>query len=190
MEGPITNEVTDPWELVHRAKSGDAAAFGELYERYFTPVYRYLFLRCGDRLLAEDLSQTVFLKAYQSVASLRDQGRPPLAYLFTIARNSLIDYWRKKREVPFDVLGETARTIPTTAGDPRETASSHEAANLVRSAIRGLTDSEQEVIILKFLNELSNREVAEILGKSEAAVRQLQCRGLRALRKALHGTIS
>ena len=90
------NEI-DAKELMRLAKDGDSEAFGLLYSKYFVPVFRYIYLRLKNKEEAEDLAQTVFLRVYKSLTRFRDQGKEPLAYFFTIARNAIIDYWRKKK---------------------------------------------------------------------------------------------
>ena len=175
---------TDPILLMELAKRGDTDAFGRLYELYFTPIFRYAYFRVRSIHAAEDITQEVFLKAYRSIENFEDKNKPPLAYFFTIARNTVIDYWRKKKDVLFGE-DEAWERIPDENSDPMETADRKGIANSIRRNITTLTQEQQEVIVLKFINEMSYREIAEMLDKSEDAVRQLQCRALRALRKEL-----
>ena len=86
-------------ELVLSAKSGEEEAFGRLYEIYFTPVFRYIYFRTKDKLIAENISQEVFLKSFENISRFEERGRPFLAYLFTIARNKVIDHWKKPKDV-------------------------------------------------------------------------------------------
>jgi RNA polymerase sigma-70 factor, ECF subfamily len=181
----------EPKQLLRDAKNGDAEAFGRLYTLYFTPVYRYVFLRVRDRALTEDITQTVFLKVYRSIDSFRVGSVSPLAFFFTVARNTIIDHWKKKQETVFGDLSDETEA-PFDAPDTRE----HRAADVdralatdrVRDALHALSVEQQEVLTLKFIAELSNPEIAETVGKSESAVRQLQSRGLRALRETLKRT--
>ena len=89
----------DPKQLMQLAKNGDTEAFGQLYELYFKPVYRYIYLRTKSKEEAEDLSQVVFIKIFKSIGGFQEQNKQPLAYFFTIARNTVIDHWRKKKDI-------------------------------------------------------------------------------------------
>jgi RNA polymerase sigma-70 factor (ECF subfamily) len=158
--------------------------FEELYERFFTPVFRYILLRVKHRVEAEDLAQTVFMKAYQ--ANPPDKGGQELSlnYFFTVARNTVIDHWRKKKDVVLDDPDEAFENIPDTE-TPEMGAMRGEADTAVRKALEYTSALEQEVLVLKFMNELSTKEIAKLLGKTEVAVRQLQSRGLKTMREHL-----
>lgn len=182
----------DEFLLLEQAKSGDATAFGELYRLYFAPIYRYVYFRVKHAEEAEDLTQSVFTKVYASLDAYEHRGRPLLAFLYTVARNTIIDYWRKKKSVTLDdperlqAEIDAAHKIVPELQDPFDTA-------MLRGAIQRLTDDQQEVVVLRFINDLPNRDIAEQLGKSEEAIRQLQSRALKALRQILqeirpHGT--
>lgn len=179
----------EPKRLLREAKNGNAEAFGRLYTLYFTPVYRYVLLRVRDRTLTEDITQTVFLKVYRSLDDFHIRSASPLAYFFTVARNTIIDHWKKKRETTFVDLGDEENGGPLDIPDVRE----HDEARVdraaaidrVRQALRSVSDDQREVLTLKFISQLSNREIAEAMGKSEDAIRQLQSRGLKSLRDVL-----
>lgn len=172
-------------ELISKAKDGDAGAFSSVYEQCFVPVFRYIYLRVKNKTEAEDLAQTVFLKAYQSLPKFEEQGRPFLAYLFTIARNAVIDFWRVNKRTVVDDPDHALRIIPDPKADPTGRLDDKHDAELVKQAIKSLTPDQQEVLSLKFMGELTYAEISKIIGKSEEAVRQLQCRGLKALRQHL-----
>lgn len=161
--------------------------FEELYERFFTPVFRYILLRVKNRAEAEDLAQTVFMKAYQANPPGKAGQQLSLNYFFTIARNTVIDHWRKKKDLVVDDPEAEFESIPDTE-NPEHDAMSGEAAAAVRKALDQVSPSEQEVLILRFMNELSTKEIAKLLGKTEVAVRQLQSRGLKVLRGHLKHT--
>lgn len=171
--------------LLQEAKNGNAEAFGTLYDLYFTPVFRYLYLRTKEKQAAEDLAQTVFLKAYQSLGRYREEGKSPLHYFFTIARNTFIDYLRRQKHAVLPITDEVLKNTADSAAESARAAEKRETAQTVKSALLKLTEEQQEIIIMKFINELSNREIAAILGKSEEAVRQLQYRALKALRRQM-----
>lgn len=191
MTGIPTNH-EDEFLLLEQAKGGDATAFGELYRLYFAPIYRYIYFRVKHAEEAEDLTQSVFTRVYASLDRYEHRGSPLLAFLYTVARNAIIDYWRKKKSVTFDdpehlqAEIDAAQKIVPELQDPFDSAT-------LRSAIQRLTDDQQEVVVLRFINDLPNRDIAEQLGKSEEAIRQLQSRALKALRQILqemrpHGT--
>ncbi len=172
----------DPQFLMRRAQSGDREAFGLLYENHFTPVFRYIYFRVRNREEAQDLTQAVFLKAYEAMPRFRDMGRPPLAFFFTIARNTVVNHWRKKRDLPPSDPDTFFATLVSDGKDPLDQAVELESVRKVKFALRSLTEDQQEVITMRFIGEFSSREIAAILGKSEEAVRQLQCRGLKSIR--------
>lgn len=174
----------DPKLLMSLAKNDDMEAFGQLYQLYFVPVFRYIYFRVRNRQEAEDLVQTVFLKVLQSVHDFQEKGTSPLAYFFRVSRNAIIDYWRKKKELPFSEPDILINAVGQ-AKNPQELSEMGEDVRMVHGAIQRLTQEQQEVIVLKFINELSNQEIAQLLHKTEQAVRQLQCRALKALRKYL-----
>ena len=174
---------TDPWLLMGRAKEGESEAFSQLYELYFVPVFRYIFFRVQQKEVAEDLTQTVFLKAYKAVERFPTEGQSPLAYFFAIAKNTVIDYYRKKKDIPEDPERFTRRE------DTKDTHMTNVEFRIdgerCLQAVKQLKSDQQEVIVLRFINEMTTAEIAEILGKNEDAVRQLQCRALKTLRISL-----
>lgn len=176
----------DPSRLMSLASKGDADAFGRVYELYFTPVYRYIYFRVRSQHEAEDLTQAVFLKSFQSISKFKSQSVAPLAYFFTIARNTIIDHWRKKKEIP---MGDREDVVKNSAVHEEENPSDilfkRETREKVHEAIKYLTPEQQEIILLKFISDLSNKEISALLGKTEVAIRQLQCRALRALKNYL-----
>lgn len=177
-----TENLDNPGLLMDRAKRGDGAAFGELYDMYFTPVFRYIFARVMEKETASDLAQTVFLKVFQTRDRYDDHGKP-LAYFFTVARNTVIDHWRKKKEVSLET--EEIAVAAATGDNPHEAAERSDTAHAIRRGIGLLTQDQQEAITMKFISGLSNKEISEATGKTEEAVRQLQCRALAALRRHL-----
>lgn len=179
------NFQNDPETLMRLAKSGDAEAFGRLYELYFAPVFRYIYFRVRNKEEANDLTQKVFLKVFCSLPNFRDQNKSPLAYFFVVARNAAIDYWKAKKEISVDDSENAFGQIPDKANNPIELVEKQETSQALYRAVNQLTDDQQEVIVLKFINEMPNKEIAALLGKTEEAVRQLQCRAIKALRQIL-----
>ena len=172
-------------ELFQQAKTGDSQAFGRLYEMYFTPVYRFIWLRVREKELADDLAQTVFLKVYEAISQVKDKAGSPLAYFFTVARNTVIDHWRKKKEVLIRQEEDVWINIPDKAPGPAEQLGRKESANRVLESLDHLSDDQREIIILKFINQLSNKEISELTQRTEDAIRQTQCRALKSLRQII-----
>jgi RNA polymerase sigma-70 factor, ECF subfamily len=174
----------EPKRLLERAQKGDTEAFGRLYELYYKPVYRYIYLRVGSRELSEDLTQTVFMKVHRSIDRFQVRKVSPLAYFFTVARNSIIDHWKRKKEATFADLEIEAEQF-AQADTAAETLDVRHAHGVAMAALSRLKEGEREALTLKFVSQLSNREIAKVMRKSEDAVRQLQSRGLRSLRGEL-----
>lgn len=116
------NLQNDPKILMQLAKSGDAEAFGRLYELYFIPVFRYIYFRVKDKEETNDLTQTVFLKVFCSLPNFKGQNKSPLAYFFTVSRNTVIDHWRAKKEIRLDDPESVFEKIPDKANSPLELA--------------------------------------------------------------------
>lgn len=169
-------------EILKKAQEGDSEAFSLIYKEYYGPIYRFIYIRTRNRELTEDLSQDVFLKIYKSIGSLNIQEKSPSAYFHMVARNTVIDYWRKKKIVTTsdDVITES---LPDTAPTPIEQAKSTEQIQVIQECLKKLTPDQRDVVTLRFINDLSTKEIAQILGKNETAVRQLQVRALGRLRK-------
>jgi len=168
-------------KLIKRAKNGEAEAFGALYDRYLTPIYRYIFLRVGsNKANAEDLTHQVFLSAWQNIKSYEFQGFPFSSWLYRIAHNAVIDYYRtSKTHIDINALSPTE-----LVESPDFQIELDKRADLakIKSAIAKLETDQQSVIIMKFVNDLTNKEIAKILGKSEGAVRVIQHRALKKLK--------
>lgn len=171
----------DPKDLIIEAKGGNKGAFGKLYELYYSPVYRYIYFRIRKKEDVEDLVQVVFLKVYESIEKYQEKGTDPLAYFFTVARNTVIDYLRKKQNLK---LYENSN-IETDKDNPEDFAQINEQLRLVNRAIQALNDDQKEVIILKFMTGLSNKEIAKHIKKSEDSIRQTQHRALKILKVKL-----
>lgn len=173
---------SDEARLIQAAKRGERAAFAEIYQRHYDAVYTYLFYRCGDPPLAEDLAGEVFLRLVERISSYTYRGQPILAWLYTVARNLLADWYRQAGRN--DPLPLEERMV-AGGSSPSETAERRlEQACLVR-AMQHLNESHRQVILLRFVEGLSHAETAQILGRTENATKVLQHRALKALRRAL-----
>lgn len=166
--------------LVQAAKAGDAAAFGELYERYRDPIYRFCLARTGSAHDAEDLTGDVFVKALQSLDRYQERGLPFAAFLYRIARNAAIDRSRTLKQ-PLSVDGLV--TEPASKQNVEIEATFAVERSILLAALTELKAEHREVVVMRFIEGYSALEVAQVLGKTEGAVRTLQHRALDRLRK-------
>ncbi len=172
--------------LVERAKNKDQQAFSELYEAYFDKIYRYIVLKTGDREEAEDMTQQVFLKALRSISSFKWKGAPFSAWLYRIAHNQIVDHLRKRDRHPSTLLNEDAPPASTSRESNPQKMTEHALdMEQVLSATQNLTDSQREVISLRFTSDLPTDQVAKIMGKNLGAIKALQHSAILALRKTL-----
>jgi len=170
--------------LVREAQKGNSQAFGLLYERYADRIYRYMCLRLGDPVEAEDLTAEVFLRALESLGSFRWRGAPFGAWLFRLAHNIAVDYWRKSRR-QFPLPSEVSHAVPNRNGDVEKVLERKMLLREIQEAMKYLTPLQQQVITLRFAAGLSIAETAQVMGKKEGAVKNLQHKALKALRKLL-----
>ena len=174
--------VQDEQDLVHRAQNGDKEAFTELYETYFSKLYRYVVVRIGNRAEAEDMTQQVFVKAYKSISSYRWRGVPFSAWLFRIAHNLVVDFFRKESKRPTVPLEES---LVASDDNVQQVVERRLDVERVMAATRQLTAAQREVISLRFAGGLAIAEVARVMGKKEGAVKALQHSAIAALRRVL-----
>lgn len=168
--------------LVKAAQTGDATAFGQLYERYRDPVYRYCLSRTGAKHEAEDLVADVFVRAMEAIDRYEDRGLPFVAFLFRIARNAAIDKSRRTRpDMSIDDLVNHPESGQNVEADA---ARSLERDALFR-AMAKLKSDYREVLLLRFVEGYGAADVGRMTGRSEGAVRTLQHRALDRLRREL-----
>ncbi len=178
----MTVDETAIEQLVADAKDGDAQAFGQLFDHFYGPVYRYIVSRVNRPTDAEDLAQTVFVKALEALPRYESRGIPFGGWLFRLARNTVIDFVRTRHEhVEIDVLLERSGVDPR----PDEVVVTREQIGAVGEALAALTDEQRDAIALRFFAGLSAREAAEAMGKQEGTIRGLQFRAIAALRRQL-----
>jgi len=170
--------------LVMRAKSGDAEAFGELYDRYVTLVYRYVYYRVGGQALAEDLTSETFVRALRRVRTFTWQGKDFGAWLVTIARNLVADHFKSGRYRLEITTAELLGPEPVEQG-PEGAVLARLTNGALLEAVRRLGPEQQECIILRFLQDMSVSETAKIMGKNDGAIKALQYRAVRSLARLL-----
>ncbi len=168
-------------DLARRAAGGDRRAFAALYDRHLDAVYRYAFYRLRSDAEAEDVTSDVFHRALVAMPKYEPR-RPFLAFLYGIARHVVADYLREQRP---RASFEDAIAHASNAPGPEETAARLNDARRLRAAIARLTPIQQDIVIFRFLEERSTKEVAHLTGKPESTIRGIQMRALAALRAAL-----
>lgn len=161
----------------------DAEAFGALYEAHVERIHAHIRARVGDPDLAEDITAQVFLRAWQAIDRYQPlEGRPFIAWLFTIANNLIIDHFRRSRRELVGVKGEPRSG---TADDPEQHALTGDLRAEIRRALARLKPDHQLVVSLRLVDGLDYAEISAITGKSPGALRVTLCRALTAMRKEL-----
>ena len=168
--------------LVLQAQKCNQEAFAKLYEQNFDKIYRYISLKVGNKTEAEDMTQQVFIKALQSISSYKWKDVPFSAWLFRIAHNQVIDYYRKQSRQSTTPLYEY---MAVTNCDTEKAIEDKADIERLLTASKKLTAAQQEVITLRFAGELPIAEVARIMGKTQGAVKALQHSAIVALRKLM-----
>lgn len=170
--------------LVREAKQGDSEAFGILYDHYLPKIYRFVLIKVGYREYAEDITQQTFLKAWKNVNRYQSKGHPFGSWLYRIARNSVIDHYRKSKDevdiekVPEEILG--------TDNSLSQSLDSKFEWEVILKTMKSLKNVEQDVLIMRFVEDMQHNEVAEIVGKSENAVKVIQHRAIKKLEKQIN----
>lgn len=170
-------------ELVERA-ANDQEAFGELYERYMSKIYNYIYYRTNNAHDAEDLTAKVFFRAMAHIQTYEDKGVPFQAWLYRIAHNLVANFHRdqgRRKIIPLDDY--LAHSLKGDAPD-KQTEANEEQQQLM-SAITRLPEERQQLLILKFVHDKSNAEIGEIMNRTEGAIKSLYHRTLLALRDEL-----
>lgn len=175
------NAIPSDQVLLERTIQGDTEAFGNLYERYLDEIHRYIFYRVADRFEAEDLTETVFLKAWEALSRFKSSGVNFRAWLYRIAHNTVVDYYRTRKPTEDSPADKLRESRPST----EHQAQARDEQQQLAAAIRELETGLQQVIIYRFINGLSHAETAQVMGIREGYVRVLQHRALNQLRKRL-----
>ena len=170
------------------AAQGDQEAFGVLYERYVSRIYSYIYYRTGNQHDAEDLTARVFFRALRHVENYKDRGLPLSAWLYRIAHNLVANWHRdnsRRKEIPLDEI-----ILVRHGGDlPEMVLIENEEKENLLSVIHRLPADRQQLILLKFVEHLSNAEIGQVMGRSEGAVKSLYHRTLLTLRDDFNLTL-
>ncbi len=170
-------------KIVQEAIQGEASAFGLLYDHYQPMIYRFVILKVGQREEAEDLTHQVFLSAWQNIKNYRNQGFPFSSWLYRIARNQVIDHYRTAKEkIDIEQVDPIFLAVPASMQMGIEQNLEIEK---VFKSIKELKPEYQDIIIFRFVEELSLKEVAVLLNKTEGAIKLLQYRAIKKLKELL-----
>lgn len=176
----VALDQTEINKLVERAAGGDFEAFGELYSIYLDRIYRYVFYQIKDKMAAEDTTEEIFVKAWKAIDSCKGKEQTFLPWLYRIAHNYVIDIFRSKQK---ELVVEMETVAEISDHRPRvEIELEHQQ---LLDMITSLPQNQRQVIILKFIEGLDNREIGQIMHKNQGAIRVLQMRALAALRRRL-----
>jgi RNA polymerase sigma-70 factor (ECF subfamily) len=171
-------------KIVERAVSGESSAFGLLYDKYQEQIFRFIYVKVGRREDTEDLAAQVFLQALTNLSDWRDLGYPFSSWLYRIARNAVADFYRASKktasleDIPVEQLGLMARELEV---DTDIALSVHR----VREAMSSLKEEYQDVLLMRFVDDMSIKDTAAAIGKSEGATKLLTHRAVRTLREKL-----
>jgi RNA polymerase sigma-70 factor, ECF subfamily len=167
--------------ILAKAKLGEQAAFGEIYNLYFKKIYQFIFYRVGHKEIAEDLAEEVFLKAFTKIASISENSAFS-GWLYQIARNQVIDYYRaKKLTISLDEIENTLEYESNVI----DVVNLEHQQKVMLKLLKELAPEQQIVLKLKFFEDLENTEIAEMLHKSEGAIRVIQHRGITKLQELI-----
>lgn len=170
-------------KLIQRAIKGGASAFGSLYDYYQPKIYRFVLIKVGRREEAEDLTHEVFKNAWQNISNYKHLGFPFSSWLYKIARNQIVDYYRtKKDETSIEKTDPEYFVVPASI---HADLGAKMEIEKVRVAIAQLRPDYQDVLIMRFVEDLPVKEVALTLDKSEGAVKLLQHRAIKELKTFL-----
>jgi RNA polymerase sigma-70 factor (ECF subfamily) len=171
-------------EWIRQAKLGNTDAFGALYSLHAESVYRFLLSNLGDVQEAEDLTEEVFIRVWRAIPSYEEGEFPFTAFVFRIARNLLIDHFRANHRKMISVSIE-AENLDESLKDPDATPIYNLEHEELYAALHRLREDYREILVLRFLSDLSIIEISKAMDRSPGAVRVLQHRALAALRKVL-----
>jgi len=170
--------------LIDRLKKGDPDAFAQIYDSFVDHIYRYIFFKVSDQHIAEDLTSNTFLKCWEYIRDEKKEIENIKAFLYRIARNLVIDYYRTRTETTelSAAVGMGDQKLPL----PDELISISQDTNMLLKTLTKLPDDYNDLITLRYIEEYSIREIADILGKTENNVRVTLHRAIQALKNKIN----
>ena len=168
-------------DALARAAQGDSEAFGILYDRYVGRIYNYIYYRTGNQHDAEDLTSRVFTRAMRHIPNYEDRGLPFSAWLYRIAHNLVANWHRDNSRRQIVELDDSIR-MPGSQMQPESAVVRSEQEDFLIKLVNKLPPDRPQLLILKFVDHLSNAEIGEMMGKTEGAIKSLYHRTLISLR--------
>ncbi len=179
--------------LMKRVLAGEKEAFAEVYDFYVVKIFRFVYLKTNSKEVAEDITSEVFMKCWRHIKALQEKLKEGISdaetigpLLYTIARNTVIDYYRRKNEDHVGISDEMKEKIADKRQNVTEKLIIKQEVEFLIGVIKELRDEYQEILLLKFVEDLPNGEISQITGKSEGSTRVLIHRALKSLEKALN----
>ena len=164
------------------------ASIAALFETHFARIARYIAVRIGDTVMAEDMASEVFVRALRSLENYKDTGAPMEAWVFRIARNLIVDYYRSRARQPALVSLDEQHNNIEDGSDPEGMIDHQLELEKLNQAAQYLSEAQREVLALRFGGEMTSEEAARVMGKGPGAVRQMQSDAIKKLRQILTKT--
>lgn len=174
-----------PTELIRRAQAADPEALSMIYERYSESIYRYIYYRVGDVDTARDLHSDVFLRMVESIGRYEDRGWSIAAWLYRIAHDRTIDTLRRRERRPMQPINEFSEICD----GPDSDAEGHADRIALRRALAELSESQRQVLLLRYVYDLSIQETARQMGRSPGSVKALQHRAMQNLSRMVRAEL-
>ncbi|HOT92513.1 MAG TPA: sigma-70 family RNA polymerase sigma factor [Anaerolineae bacterium] len=183
---PDVTTIAQERALVEEAKHS-AEAFGKLYRQYVNRIYNYHYRHTGNHVEAEDLTSRTFYCALRSIQQYKDRGGTFQAWLFRIAHNAVVNWYRDQSRHAVVSLEASDQQVGQSVhrDEPHEQAVRREQQAIMLRLFNQLPEMRKTLLILKFVEKMSNEEIAKVLGKSEGAIKSLYHRTLIELREAI-----
>lgn len=171
------------YKIIREAQKGKSEHFGLLYDHYSPQIYRFIYIKVSHKQEAEDLTHEVFLSAWKNIENYNYKGLPFSSWLYQIARNRVIDFYRtRKQALSIDQVSENAFSENQ---DLDQIIDKEASISKVKESIKKLAEDYQNIIILRFIEDLSTSEISKVINKSEGAIRIMQYRAIRKLKEIL-----
>ncbi len=167
--------------ILRKAQNGDTQAFAVIYDYFAEKIYRFIYFRVGHKEIAEDVLADTFVKSWQKINQINSPDALS-GWLYQIARNNIIDYYRVKKEtVSLDEVSETLQDL----AEPVNEVDASLLQKRILKILKQLPEEQEQVVKYRFFEDLTNEEIAYIMGKSEGAVRVIQHRAITKLKELL-----
>ena len=172
-------------DIISQIRQGDTDAFARIYDEYVEPIYRFVFFKVSSAEVAQDLTSEAFTKVFQYIVSTSKKIKNIKAFIYRVARNTVIDHYRKRSDESLPVEGEVEIQIEDQSQPLEEQLDQRLALEAFHRAVETLKDDWQEIVQLRYIEGYSNSEIAVIVEKSEGSVRVILHRALKELKRTM-----